>query len=201
MDAGSALWNPEEIALSERISPAQPPYDERTLRTFDRLPKDWGEPFLMFRVLARDSRLLERYINGAAAYIDPSHITVRQREVFLLRVTGLCRCAYEWNMRVHYFAAAAGLSDAQVRATAMNSASRDDWTDEDRLLLALAEELHETSTISDALWARLEAAFTDEAVIQLLMIAGHYRTTAYFANGLRYPIEPGIADVFATIAA
>ena len=56
--------------MASRIAPAEAPYDERALKCFARLPKDWGEPFLMFRVLARDSRLLERYIGGAASYLD-----------------------------------------------------------------------------------------------------------------------------------
>jgi alkylhydroperoxidase family enzyme len=182
--------------MTQRIPPAAPPYDDLALKMFARLPKEWGEPFMMFRVLARDSRLLQRYVNGAASYLDPSHVTLRQREVFLLRVTGLCRCEYEWSLRVHFFANAAGLSDEQIQATVQRDASGADWSEEDRLLLRLAQELHETCTISDALWALLTPAFTDEAILQLLMIAGHYRTTAYLANSLGYPLEPGRARTF-----
>ncbi len=31
----------------------------------------------------------------------------------------------------------------------------------------------------------------DEAVIELLMLAGYYRMVSYLANGLRLPLEPG----------
>jgi hypothetical protein len=45
-------------------------------------------------VLARDERLLSRFIGSSVAYLEPSHVmTVRQREVLLLRVTARCRCA------------------------------------------------------------------------------------------------------------
>ena len=44
--------------------------------------------------------------------------------------------------------------------------------------------------------ARLKPRFTDEAVLQPLMIAGHDRTTAYLANSLGLPLEPGIAAPF-----
>lgn len=182
--------------MTQRIAPAERPYDELTLQMFGRLPKAWEPPFMMFKVLARDARLLQRYINGAVSYLEPSHVTLRQREVFLLRVTGLCRCEYEWGLRVHFFAAAAALSEAQISATVAESADRADWTHEERLLLRLAEELHHTCTISDALWKPLNHAFTDEAILQLLMMAGHYRTTAYIANGLRYPLEAGRARPF-----
>jgi alkylhydroperoxidase family enzyme len=180
----------------QRIPPAEPPYDELATKILERLPRDWDPPFMMFRVLARDSRLLQRYINGAASYLQPNHITLRQREVFLLRVTGLCRCEYEWGLRVHVFAAAAGLSDEQLEATTGPSADHAAWTDEDRLLLKLAEELHQTCTISNELWTALQPVFSEEAILQLLMIAGHYRTTAYIANSLRLPLEAGRAGPF-----
>jgi alkylhydroperoxidase family enzyme len=179
--------------VTQRIAPASPPYDELALQMFERLPKEWNPPFMMFRVLARDPRLLQRYINGAASYLSPSHITFRQREVFLLRVTGLCRCEYEWSLRVHFFGAASGLTKLQIEATACESVDGAAWTDEDRVLLRLAEELHRTCTISDQLWAEIEPMFTAEAILQLLMIAGHYRTTAYLANSLRYQLEEGRA--------
>jgi alkylhydroperoxidase family enzyme len=184
--------------MGPRIQPAAPPYDELTLKTFERLPKEWGPPLMVFRVLARDSRLLQRYVGGAVSYLDPTHITLRQREVFLLRVTGLCKCEYEWSLRAHFFAAAAGLSEAHLAATVAESADRADWTHEDRLLLRLAEELHRSCTIGDALWEDLKRVFTDEAVLQLIMMGGHYRMTAYIANSLRFPLEPGRARPFPT---
>jgi alkylhydroperoxidase family enzyme len=182
--------------MTQRIPPAAEPFDELARKTLDRIPDKWNPPFMIFRVLARDSRLLQRYINGAASYLEPSHITVRQREVFLLRVTGLCRCAYEWGLRVHFFAEASGLSESQIRATTTESADDPEWTPQDHLLLDLAGELHKSCTISDALWDRLNRTFAPEAILQLLMIAGHYRMTAYISNSLRLPIEPGRARPF-----
>ena len=182
--------------MTPRVSPAEPPYNELTQKMFERLPADWGPPFLMFRVLARDGRLLQRYFNGAVSYLDPSHVTLRQREVFLLRVTGLCKCEYEWGLRVHFFGAAAKLTEAQLAATVAESSQHADWTDEDRLLLRPAEELHSTCTISDALWNDLAPVFSNEAILQLLLMAGHYRTTAYIANSLRFPLEAGRARPF-----
>ena len=182
--------------MTQRVSPATPPYDELTQKMFERLPREWDPPLMMFRVLARDGRLLQRYIGGAVSYLDPSHVTLRQREVFLLRVTGQCKCEYEWGLRVHFFAAAAGLTEAQLAATVAESSKDADWTDEDRLLLRLAEELHSTCTIGDALWDDLARVFSDEAILQLMMMAGHYRTTAYIANSLRLPLEAGRARPF-----
>jgi alkylhydroperoxidase family enzyme len=182
--------------MSSRIAPAEAPFVPLVLEMFDRLPKDWGPPHLLFRVLARDPRLLERLIKGAVGYLNPSNITVRQREVFLLRWSALCHCEYEWGMRVHYYAATAALSDEQVRATVLEAPAQSQWSDEDHCLLSLAEELDQTCTISDALWIELKRFLSDEAILQILMMAGAYRATSYLANGLRFPLEPRVGQPF-----
>ncbi|HZD25304.1 MAG TPA: carboxymuconolactone decarboxylase family protein [Alphaproteobacteria bacterium] len=179
-----------------RIEPVNPPYAEAVQALFDRLPASWSPPFRLFTVLARDERLLLRFTGGAVSYLEPSHVTLRQREVLLLRVTGRCRCAYEWGLRAHYFAGEAGLGDAQLRASVHGETDDPAWSPDDRLLVRLADELHDTVSISDALWADLRAAFTEEAILQLIMMAGYYRTVAYIANGTRLPLEPKVARSF-----
>ena len=36
----------------------------------------------------------------------------------------------------------------------------------------------------------LRATFSDEAMLELLMLAGFYRTVSYLTNALRLPLEP-----------
>jgi alkylhydroperoxidase family enzyme len=179
-----------------RIEPVSPPFSPAVQAVLGRLPASWSPPFKLFTVLARDERLLQRFINGAVSYLRPSHVTVRQREVLLLRVTARCRCAYEWGMRVHYFAGEAGLGEAALRASVHGDGDDPIWSPTDRLLIKLADELHDTGSIDDALWAQLRAAFADEAILQLILMAGQYRTVAYLANGLRLPLEPTVGRPF-----
>jgi hypothetical protein len=63
-------------------------------------------------------------------------------------------------------------------------------------LVQLADELHDTVSISDPLWTNLRATFSEEAVMQLLLMAGYYRTVACIANGLRLPLEPEVGRPF-----
>jgi alkylhydroperoxidase family enzyme len=179
-----------------RMAPADPPYAPNVQALFDRLPASWSPPFKLFTVLARDERLLLRFTGAAVSYLEPSYVTVRQREVLLLRVTARCRCAYEWGMRVHYFADEAGLTKAQIHASVFGDADDASWQPDDRTLVRLADELHDTVSISDALWTDLRAAFSEEAILQLLLMAGNYRTVAYIANGLRLPLEPNVGRPF-----
>ena len=179
-----------------RIAPVSPPFAPKVQALFDRLPADWSPPFQLFTVLARDERLLLRFTGSSVSYLEPSHVTVRQREVLLLRVTARCRCAYEWGMRVHYFAEQAGLNETQIYASVYGDADDPGWLPDDKPLVRLADELHDTISVSDALWTDLCAAFSEEAILQLLLMAGNYRTVACLANGLQLPLEPKVGRPF-----
>jgi hypothetical protein len=116
--------------------------------------------------------------------------------VFLLRVTGRCRNAFEWCLRAHYFAEEAGMNDDQLDASVHGTADDSCWEAEDRVLIRLADELHDTAAISDALWADLSGAFAEEAILQLLLLAGHYRTNGYISLGLQVPIDARVKRRF-----
>lgn len=178
-----------------RMEPVAPPYVAEVQAALDRLPADWAPPFIHYRILARDPRLLAAYLQGFA-YLNPSHLTVRQREVFLLRVTGRCRNAFEWCLRVHYFTALSDMSEAQIQASVHGDANDEIWTPNDRVLIRLADELHDTASISDGLWTDLRVDFTEEALLQLILMAGHYRTNAYLTVGLELPVEPRVSCTF-----
>ena len=179
-----------------RLDPILPPYSAEAQTEFDTVPPSWQPPFVHFRVLARDPRLLRAYRMGSVAYIDPSHISFRQREVFLLRVTGRCRNALEWTLRVHFFADDAGFTEAQLRASVYGDASDACWNEDARLLILLADELNETASISDSLWPEVKAVFSDEAILQLILLVGHYRTNSYVSVGLQIPVEARIKRQF-----
>jgi hypothetical protein len=178
-----------------RMQPILPPYDVEVQSLLDRLPADWAPPFVHYPILARDARLLSAYLQSVA-YLSPSYLTIRQREVFLLRVCGRCRNAFEWCLRVHYFAESADLTEAQLYASVHGTAEDVCWTGNDRLLVRLADELHDTASIGDALWADVQEMLSENAVLQLLLMAGHYRTNAYLAAGLRLPIDPRVKRSF-----
>jgi alkylhydroperoxidase family enzyme len=182
--------------MNARLQPAAEPYADRVQRVLDRLPRSWTPPFRYFTTLAHHPTLLERVVNGAPSYLPDSHLSVRQREILLLRVTARCGCEYEWGMRVHYFAVDAQLTSAEIAATVHGDAKSGCWKQPDAMLIRLADELHDDCDVSDGLWADLRAAFDDQALLELLTMAGYYRTVAYVANGLRLPLEPKIGLPF-----
>ena len=51
------------------------------------------------------------------------------------------------------------------------------------------DQLHETASVDDALWAELAAEFRDEQLLELIMLAGSYHMVSYLTNALRLPGE------------
>jgi alkylhydroperoxidase family enzyme len=145
-------------------------------------------PLRLFTTLARDRRLFERFMAGGL--IDRGHLTLRQREIVIDRITALSGSEYEWGVHVALFAERAGLDAAQIASLAGGGPADAVWNAEDRLLLAACDQLHRTCDLDDAAWQPLRGLFSEEAILEILMLAGYYRMVSYLTNALRLPPEP-----------
>jgi alkylhydroperoxidase family enzyme len=108
-------------------------------------------------------------------------------------VTAQCGAEYEWGVHVAVYAAKAGLDAAQIASLTVGGPDDGCWDVRDQLLIRFCDSLHDRCTIDDGLWNALTQSFSDEAMIELLMLAGFYRTVGYLVNALRLPREPNAA--------
>jgi alkylhydroperoxidase family enzyme len=173
---------------SARIAPATEPLPDDVQQAIDAIMRG-QPPLVLFTTLARDRRLFFKFFNSGL--LDRGHLTIRQREIVIDRVTASCGAEYEWGVHVSVFADKAGLTEAQVTSLTIGGPDDTCWSDADRLLIRLCDGLHENCTVDDALWAELTRHHSDEALLELLMLAGAYRTVSYLVNSLRLPPEPG----------
>jgi alkylhydroperoxidase family enzyme len=74
------------------------------------------------------------------------------------------------------------------------------WSREERLLIRLCDSLARACDVDDGLWHALSEEFSPEAVMEMLLLAGFYRTVAYLTNALRLPPEPFAAAAGQTCA-
>jgi alkylhydroperoxidase family enzyme len=175
-----------------RIAAATPPFAPDVQGWLDRTMPPGQPPLLLFTTLARDTRLFNKFLS--AGLLDRGHLTLRQREVVIHRTTALCGSQYEWGVHVAIFAARVKLTPEQLHATVHGGADDACWGDEDRLLIRLCDALHRECTLDDALWQSLRERFSEEALLELLMLAGFYRTVSYLTNALRLPMEANAAS-------
>jgi alkylhydroperoxidase family enzyme len=173
---------------SARIAPAPGPLPSDIQEAIDAIMHG-RPPLVLFTTMARDRRLFFKFFGSGL--LDRGHLTVRQREIVIDRVTATCGAEYEWGVHVSNYAAKAGLSEEQVVSVTLGGADDACWSDADRVLIRLADSLQDSCTVDDGLWAQLSTHYGDEAILELLMLAGTYRTVSYLVNSLRLPLEPG----------
>ena len=170
-----------------RVEPMQAPYPPELQAVFDQIMPPGVPPLSLFTTLARAPRIFDRF--RAGSLLDRGPVPLRHREIVIDRTCGRCGCGYEWGVHVAYFAERAKLTPAQVGATFRGDGDDPTWSNEERLLIQLVDELHDTSNISGELWRALAAAFSVEQILELIALVGFYHTVSFFANGLRLEAE------------
>jgi Uncharacterized conserved protein len=133
----------------------------------------------------------------AGGLLDRGSISLRARELIILRTCARCGAAYEWGVHVATFAAKAGLDDRQLRSTVHGGADDACWNADDRVVLRLADQLHERNDVDDALWRDTAAHHSPAQLVELVMLAGLYHAVSYLVNALRVapePFAPGFPD-------
>jgi alkylhydroperoxidase family enzyme len=177
--------------MTARIAPAAPPFAPEIQAALEKIMPPGMPPLVLFTTLARDPRLFGKFFAGSL--LDRGNLTLRQRELVINRTTALCGSEYEWGVHIRGFAAKAEFTEAQIASTVRGSADDACWGDEDRLLLRLCDALHRGCDVDETLWTALSERFGDAARLELLLLAGFYRTVSYLTNALRLPLEPGAA--------
>jgi 4-carboxymuconolactone decarboxylase len=180
------------VETAPRIAPVEPPYDEETASMLARWmpPSSGAEPLLLFRTLALHPELAARMRPLGAAILAHGTVAPRMRELMIQRTCALCGAEYEWGVHAVAFADAVGLSAEQLASTARNGSADALWSDAERAVLALAEQLHETSALSDELFARLQQHFSEQQILELVVTAGWYHAISYVIAAARVQFEP-----------
>lgn len=189
------MTNTNAAVPAPRIAPLEPPYTPEQDALLKKItPPAAPNVLALFRVLAVNPKLAERmaswggYLLGASASLP-----LRDREVVINRVCARCGAEYEWGVHVSAFGRAAGFSDADNAAIADPASGGLGLAGRDALLVRLVDELHESSTVGDALWQELAACWSAPQLVELLMLTGWYRAISYVCNAARVPLEPWAA--------
>jgi alkylhydroperoxidase family enzyme len=169
-----------------RIAPVDPPYSAEMQADFDKVMRG-APPLALFRTIGQNPRVLSRLIAGGL--LDKGSISIRQRELMILRTTALCGAEYEWGVHVAAFGAKCAWTPTQVRASKLGTAEESCWSADEKLVIRLADSLHATQHVDDALWAELAAAFRDDQLIELIMLAGLYHAVSCIVNATRVQPE------------
>lgn len=132
-------------------------------------------------------------------HIAASTLSVRDRELLILRTSWLRRGEWEWSQHVNY-GRAAGLSDGELNAIIVGP-DAPVWTPHDAALLRAVDEICRDRYISDATWQALAEDFDRKQLMDVVFTVGAYDLHCMAFNTFGLELEPehcGFPDSTAT---
>jgi alkylhydroperoxidase family enzyme len=173
--------------MTARIAPLAPPFPPEIDAALKRIMPEGTAPLVLFTTLARNARVFSRFMAGGL--LDKGTISLREREIVVDRTTARLGSEYEWGVHVAFFSEAAGLSPAQIRATARGESDDPAWAPREQLIVTLVDALIDRRAIGETLWVALKEEFSDEQLIELVVLTGFYHTVSFVTSAFQLPRE------------
>jgi len=124
------------------------------------------------------------------ALIFHNTVASRTRELVILRIGWRTASEYVFCQHVRY-SRELGIPDEDILGVRDPEHSRA-YSDTDRCVIALADELHESARVSPATWSALEKVLTHQELVELVLTAGFWRAIAGFNNAAKIQLEDGV---------
>ena len=170
----------------QRLAPLNPPYDPELARTLARMMPPGQEPLNLFRTVAHNRHILDKLRSTGSYLLNFGTLDPADRELVIQRTCARCGCEYEWGVHAAVFGPQVGLTGDKLAAT-VTAAPDDDavpWTAREAVLVALVDELHDSSTVSDHTWIALTEHYDEAQLVELVALAGQYHAVSFMANAL-----------------
>ena len=117
-------------------------------------------------------------------------IPLRDKELLILRTAWLSRGDYVWG-RHNVMGQNAGLTDEEIQRITRGP-DAPGWSDFDATLLRAADGLHLSRFVSETTWDALAERYTQEQLVEVVLIVGNYTQLTMFQNTLGVQLPPDI---------
>lgn len=150
-----------------------------------------GRPLNIFGTMVHNRRVAVRVVRLGGAFLGKGTLPEREREVVILRVGHRASAAYEFGQHV-IIGRRVGLTDDEIAALASDDSGHS-WSDDDRALIAMVDELCADDCVGDATWKALAERWSEEQLVELLFLAGYYRMISGFLNSAGVALDEGVS--------
>jgi len=157
-----------------------------------------GRLYNIFTTLGRNPTALRAFLEWGGYVMRKTALAARERELLILRVGYLCRAGYEWAQHSR-LGMQAGLTEEELNRI-KHGPIASKWSERERLLLQAADDLHRTYFISDAVWTKLQAHYSDAQCMDIVYVVGHYTQVCMILNAFGIQLDAELtldADVTA----
>lgn len=178
--------------MTERPPPRLPPLGDAEIPA--ALSEALGQwRYNLHRCLAHSPDTLMKWMPYAVHVLQGNAVPPREREIAILRVAWNARSDYEWGLHAR-LARSIGMSERDLDAIC-NGPDDTHFNALERALLACTDELQRGWAISDATYAVLAASLSPKQIVDLIFVIGQFMLVAILLNGLRVPLEDGVAGL------
>jgi len=147
----------------------------------------------IYKTLAHHPALYAKWSPLGQYLLNGSTLPARDREIVILRMGWLCQAPYEWSQHARIAKADAKMTDAEVHAIAEGNGAKN-WTEFERVLINMVDEIRYDTKISDKTWSALRAKYSLEQTIDAMYTATQYQLVSMALNSLGVQLDPVLAD-------
>jgi alkylhydroperoxidase family enzyme len=141
------------------------------------------------RTMLRHAALFSVHTDVGIHLLSRGAMSLRDRELAVLRIAWLCQAPYEWGEHV-MVGKRFGLSSEDI-ARVIEGPTAVTLDEHERAILQAVDELHSDAMISDATWNTLAKRLDERQLIELPIVVGQYQSVAYYQNSLRLRLHTG----------
>lgn len=141
----------------------------------------------VFRALLNNPTITHAQSGLAGALMGSKTLNPRIRELVILRTGWRTKSEYEFVQHVGV-SRRLGMNDEEILGV-RNPAQCKAYSDADRAVIAMADELHDSSEVSPKTWAALEQSFSTAELVELILVAGFWHMMAGFLKTAKLPLD------------
>lgn len=170
-----------------RVAPNENPSEEVEDVLRSAISRD-GSPLNIFRTLSHHPKMMKRFNLFGGFILNKGLVPAREREIVILRVGWNAQSVYEFGQHTE-IGLRCGLTAAEIDGLA---GAEHAWSTDDRLLIALADELCDDDCVTDATYAGLAQRWNEAELMELVVTAGFYRLVSGYLNTFGVQLDDGV---------
>ncbi len=170
-----------------RVAPNESPSEEVEDVLRSAISRD-GSPLNIFRTLSHHPKMMKRFNLFGGFILNKGLLPAREREIVILRVGWNAQSVYEFGQHTE-IGLRCGLTAAEIDGLA---GAEHAWSADDRLLIALADELCDDDCVTDATYAGLAERWNEAELMELVVTAGFYRLVSGYLNTFGVQLDDGV---------
>ena len=155
---------------------------------FDRFRQAGRDVPTLYRTLGNAPAMLNAWVGLAWPLRHDATTSRALRELIIMRVAQLTGASYEWV--AHYPMAVQCWIATEQLADLRRWRESERFTDEQREVLALTDELTDDIDVCDETWTPLAARYDAGELVELVLTAAYYSCVSRTLRALRLPVDP-----------